>query len=161
MVDEGIVDCIVRLPDKLFMTTGIPACLFFLSKNRDGKDGDHRERLDEVLFIDASKMGEMASRRLRVFNDQDIEKIAETYHKWRTAVDGYEDVAGFCKVAALEEVKAQDYKLTPGIYVGTEEEENDGVPFEEKMERLKTKLSQQFEKSNELQERITKNLTNI
>jgi type I restriction enzyme M protein len=84
MVDEGMVDCIVRLPDKLFMTTGIPACLFFLSKDRDGH-GEHRERKNEILFIDASKLGEMATRRLRVFSDDDINKIANTYHLWRNS----------------------------------------------------------------------------
>ncbi|MBA7543180.1 hypothetical protein ES705_35510 [subsurface metagenome] len=157
MVDNGIIDCIVRLPDKLFMTTGIPACLFFLSRNREGKDG-YRTRKEEILFIDASKMGEMATRRLRVFSDEDIAKISGLYNEWRKVNGKYEDVAGFCKVATLEEVQAQDYKLTPGIYVGTEEEEDDGIPFEEKMAGLKTKLKKQFEKSIELQERILKNL---
>ena len=83
MVDHNMVDCIVRLPDKLFSTTGIPACIFFLSKNRDGKDGEHRERLNEILFIDASKMGTMASRKLRVFSEKDIKEITDTYHSWR------------------------------------------------------------------------------
>ena len=140
MVDNSMVDAIVRLPDKLFLTTGIPACLFILSKNRNGKDGTHRERNNEVLFIDASKMGTMASRKLRVFEDKDIEKIAGTYHKWRTIGEEYEDEEGFCKAATIEEVKKQDYKLTPGIYVGTEAEEDDGIPFEEKMETLKAQL---------------------
>jgi len=157
MVDNGIIDCIVRLPDKLFMTTGIPACLFFLSRNWEGKDG-YRTRKEETLFIDASKMGEMATRRLRVFSDEDIAKISGVYNQWRKVDGNYEDVPGFCKMAILDEVKKQDYKLTPGIYVGTEEEEDDGIPFEEKMAGLKTKLKKQFEKSIELQERILKNL---
>jgi type I restriction enzyme M protein len=207
MVDEGMVDCIVRLPDKLFMTTGIPACLFFLSKDRDGH-GEHRERKNEILFIDASKLGEMATRRLRVFSDDDITKIANTYHLWRNSppqenspLEGgkggvisqegntsgnnslleegtstgvnpplrgvpegrgvYEDTPGFCKSTTLDEVKAQDYKLTPGIYVGTEDEEDDGIPFEEKMEKLKKKLQEQFEKSLELQKTITGNLNSL
>jgi type I restriction enzyme M protein len=335
MVDNSMVDAIVRLPDKLFLTTGIPACLFILSKNRDGRDGIHRERTDEILFIDASKMGTMASRKLRVFSDEDITKIGDTYHAWRSApvtspskeknttntspplkeespkgevvsthqqkeespkrevvhnlpylktfrkklrnnstpaeaklwtllsgkklegrkfrrqhsvanyildfycpseklaieLDGeyhntitqaeydqerdlflnycgikvlrfenkevfnhpeavlenvkkefgwyhnhpafqapllekegnslYQDVDGFCKSATLAEVQKQDYKLTPGIYVGTEAEEDDGIPFEDKMEGLKATLMEQFEKGNELQERIKINLERI
>lgn len=157
MVDNGIIDCIVRLPDKLFMTTGIPACLFFLSRNREGKDG-YRARKDEILFIDASKMGELVTRRLRAFSDEDIEKISGAYNEWRKVEGHYEDIAGFCKVGSLEEVKKQDYKLTPGIYVGTEEEEDDGVTFEEKMEGLKTKLKEQFSKSTDLQKKIQENL---
>ncbi len=207
MVDEGMIDSIVRMPDKLFMTTGIPACLFFLSKDRDGH-ADHRDRKNEILFIDASKMGDMATRRLRVFSDADITKITDTYHAWRSkhtlpaqagpnpshethtpsplpqqagSQEGnietanrphttnslleegkggvtYQDTPGFCKSTTLEEVKAQDYKLTPGIYVGTEAEKDDGVPFEEKMEKLKNKLKEQFELSIELQKTITNNL---
>ncbi|MEQ8472500.1 MAG: N-6 DNA methylase [Marinoscillum sp.] len=328
MVDNSMVDAIVRLPDKLFLTTGIPACLFILSKNRDGRDGIHRKRTDEILFIDASKMGTMASRKLRVFSDEDIKKIGDTYHSWHSTssppskeeypqgsttihsppskggvleegggsinnlpylktfrkelrnnatpaeaklwtmisgkkldgrkfrrqhsvgnyildfycpsenlaieMDGevhnnatqaeydrerdlflnhygikvlrfenkevfdhpeqlleevkkefrwferqpphrqpavpllekegsrvYQDIDGFCKAASLEEVKKQDYKLTPGIYVGSEAEVDDGVPFDEKMEGLKATLMEQFEKSNELQERIKANLDRI
>src|SRR5680860_1019227 len=123
MVDNSMVDCIVRLPDKLFLTTGIPACLFILSKNRDGKDEIHRERNNEILFIDASKMGTMASRKLRVFTDDDVSRIATTYHNWRTVIASettqsqpYLDIEGFCKAAAIAEVQKQDYKLTPGIY---------------------------------------------
>ena len=157
MVDNGIIDCIVRLPDKLFMTTGIPAALFFLSNNREGKDG-YRVRKNEILFVDASKMGEMVNRRLRVFSDEDITKISGLYNEWRKVEGKCQDIPGLCKVATLEEVKEQDYKLTPGIYVGTEDEEDDGVPFKEKMAGLKAKLKKQFEKSIELQERILKNL---
>lgn len=165
MVDNGMIDAIVRLPDKLFLTTGIPACLFILSKNRDGKDGTHRQRQDEILFLDASKMGTMASRKLRVFTDEDVTRIADAYHAWRNTseackergLDAYEDIDGFCKAATLEEVQAQDYKLTPGIYVGTEAEEDDGIPFEEKMETLKATLTQQFEKGEELKKQILKN----
>ena len=161
MVDNSMIDCIVRLPDKLFLTTGIPACLFILSKNRDGKDGQHRKRNNEVLFIDASKMGEMASRKLRVFKDDDISKIAAVYHNWRNASGNYEDVDGFVKSATIEEIQKQDYKLTPGIYVGTEVEEDDGIPFEEKMAELKATLLEQFKKSSELQKEIEKNFDRI
>jgi type I restriction enzyme M protein len=165
MVDNSMVDAIVRLPDKLFLTTGIPACLFILSKNRDGKDGTHRERNNEILFLDASKMGTMASRKLRVFADADIDKIATTYHSWRTVTlsedEGYEDIDGFSKATTLAEVQKQDYKLTPGIYVGTEAEEDDGIPFEEKMETLKAKLLGHFEKSEELKKQIIANFEKL
>lgn len=174
MVDSGMVDCIVRLPDKLFLTTGIPACIFILSKNRDGKDGEHRERLNEVLFIDMSKMGRMESRKLRVFDEADLQKATDTYHAWRNnpnvtssdtrgtselyrEVDDYEDQPGFCYSATIDEVAKQDYKLTPGIYVGTEAVEDDGIPFEDKMETLKTQLQEQFAKGNELQQQILEN----
>jgi type I restriction enzyme M protein len=167
MVDNSMVDCIVRLPDKLFLTTGIPACIFILSKNRDGKDGIHRERNNEVLFIDTSKMGTMESRKLRVFTDDDIDKVTETYHNWRNtnnvtlgAGEGsqpYENIDGFCYSATLEEVEKQDYKLTPGIYVGSEAVEDDGIPFEEKMASLKEQLQAHFKKGNELQQQILDN----
>ncbi len=161
MVDHKMIDAIVRLPDKLFLTTGIPACIFILSKNRDGKDGQQRNRLDEILFLDASKMGEMASRKLRVFTDEHVQKIAQTYHQWRTPKGEYEDIAGFCKSATIEEVQKQDYKLTPGIYVGVEAEEDDGIPFEEKMASLKATLLEQFKKGDELKQQIIANFEKI
>ena len=174
MVENSMIDAIVRLPDKLFLTTGIPACIFILSKNRDGKDGTHRERTNEILFLDASKMGTMASRKLRVFSDEDVEKIAATYQAWRNLstaevlataealeARAYQNIDGYCKAATLEEVRAQDFKLTPGIYVGTEAAEEDSEPFEEKMARLQAQLLEQFEKGNELQERIKMNFDKI
>ncbi len=168
MVDNSMVDCIVRLPDKLFLTTGIPACIFILSKNRDGKDGIHRERNNEILFIDTSKMGTMESRKLRVFTDDDINKVTETYHNWRninkdSSLRGtkqslaYHNIDGFCYSATLKEVQKQDYKLTPGIYVGTEAVEDDGIPFEDKMANLKIQLQEQFVKGNKLQKQILEN----
>ncbi len=160
MLNEGMIDCIVRLPDKLFLTTGIPACLFFLSKTRKGNKL-HRERKDEILFIDANKMGEMTNRRLRVLTDTEIKKIADVYHNWRNIKGKYKDVQAFCKSAALKEVIKQDYKLTPGIYVGSEDAEIDLIPFEEKMKGLKATLKEQFAKSNELQKRIEKNLNSL
>ena len=180
MVDSGMVDCIVRLPDKLFLTTGIPACIFILSKNRDGKDGGHRERLNEILFIDMSKLGRMESRKLRVFDEADLEKATDTYHAWRNSTviasasstealakeeakqsHEYNDEPGFCYSASIEEVAKQDYKLTPGIYVGTDAVEDDGIPFEDKMETLKTQLQEQFAKGNELQQQILENFEKL
>ena len=160
MLNEGMIDCIVRMPDKLFLTTGIPACIFFLSKTRKGNK-DHRERKNEVLFIDANKMGEMLNRKLRVLTDAETEKIADVYHNWRNIKGKYKDVQAFCKAATLEEIIKQDYKLTPGIYVGSEDAEIDDVPFEVRMDALKATLKEQFAKSNELQKRIEKNLNQL
>ncbi|WP_281632490.1 type I restriction-modification system subunit M [Flavobacterium luteolum] len=161
MINNSMIDCIVRLPDKLFLTTGIPACIFILSKNRDGKDGVHRERNNEILFIDTSKMGTMESRKLRVFTDADIDKVAETYHAWRNINSIYENSDGYSYNATIEEVRKQDYKLTPGIYVGTEEVEDDGILFDDKMKFLKKQLEEQFAKGNELQQRILSNFNKL
>jgi type I restriction enzyme M protein len=161
MITNGMIDCIVQLPDRLFLTTGIPACLFILSKNRDGKDGIHRLRTNEILFIDARKQGTMVTRRLRAFSEEDIAKVANAYHQWRNIGGSHQDIEGFCKSATLEEVAAQKYILTAGRYVGSEAEEDDGIPFEEKMEHLSTKLKEQFARSNELQERILKKLESL
>ena len=168
MIENGMVDCIVQMPDKLFLTTGIPACLFILSKNRNGKDGVHRERKNEILFIDARKLGKMVSRRLRVFEDEDLKKIADAYHSWRNCqpVDCQTepvevDVPGFCKTATLDEVKANNYVLSPGRYVGTEAEEDDGISFEEKMKKLTEKLREQFEEGERLEKVIKENLKGI
>ncbi|WP_106497280.1 type I restriction-modification system subunit M [Lentibacillus sp. Marseille-P4043] len=159
-VDGGYIDCIVALPEKLFLSTGIPVCLFFLSKTRDG-DGDHRERKNEILFIDARQKGSLVSRKQKALSEEEIAGIAEVYHTFKFDEEAVKDVAGFCKVATLDEVKENDYKLTPGIYVGTEEIEDDGVPFEEKMEFLRTKLFEQFEESDRLQEKIRKDLEGL
>jgi type I restriction enzyme M protein len=161
LVDEGYIDCIVQLPEKLFFTTGIPCCLFFLSKNRDGK-GEFRERKNEILFIDARKMGSLVSRKQKALSKEEIQRIAAVYHAYKNKdSEGYEDIAGFCKVASVEEVKANDYKLTPGIYVGTEVSDEDDVPFEEKMAELTQRLFEQFEESNRLQEKIKKDLEGL
>jgi type I restriction enzyme M protein len=168
MVNNNMIDCIVRLPDKLFLTTGIPACIFILCRNRDGKDGIHRKRTDEILFIDTSKMGTMESRKLRVFTDTDIDKVAATYHAWRNntdcqaePVEAYTNQDGYCYAATKEEVQKQDYKLTPGIYVGSEEVEDDGILFVDKMEALKKQLQEQFDKGNELQSKIIANFEKL
>jgi type I restriction enzyme M protein len=161
MIDESYVDCIVQLPEKLFFTTGIPCCLFFLSKNRDGKNG-FRERKNEILFIDARKMGSLVSRKQKALSKEETDHIAAVYHAYKNDDDKtYEDVAGFCKVAATEEVQKNDYKLTPGMYVGTETVEEDDIPYEEKMAELQQLLLEQFDESNRLQEKIKKDLEGL
>ena len=152
ILNNDLVDCIVALPDKLFYTTGIPVCIWFFNRDKKHKG--------QTLFIDARKMGDMVNRRLRELSDEDIKKIADTYISWQKE-ENYEDVKGFCKVANMDEIKDNDYILTPGRYVGIEDVEDDGEPFEEKMERLTKTLSEQFTKSRELEEEIRKQLGGI
>jgi len=159
LITEGLVDCMVALPTQLFFNTQIPACLWFLARNR--QNHNLRERSNEILFIDARKIGTMTSRKNKAFSDEDIAKISEVYHSWRRIEGNYEDIQGFCKAATLAEVEANNYVLTPGRYVGTEEVEDDGVSFEEKVTALSESLKSHFEKSIELQERIKNNLNKI
>ena len=159
MIEAGIVDCMVALPAQLFYNTMIPACLWFLA--RDRTNHKFRDRSNEILFVDARKLGTMVTRRNKEFTDEDIAKISSTYHAWRGEGDEYADIPGFCKAATLEEIRANNYVLMPGRYVGTEEAEDDGVPFEEKMVELTAQLADQFAKGIELQERIRENLKGI
>jgi len=156
IVEADVVDCIVALPGQLFYNTMIPACLWFVS--RDRKDHKFRNRQGEVLFIDARNMGQMVDRRHRKLSEEDVQKIAVTYHAWRGEAGIYEDVKGFCKAAKLDEIRKHGHILTPGRYVGAEEAEEDAEPFDEKMKRLTSELAGQFEKSKELEEEIGKNL---
>ena len=183
IVEAKLVDCIVALPDKLFYNTGIPACLWFIS--RDRKNHDFRDREEEILFIDVRNLGEMVTRRNRVFSDDDIARIADTYHAWRSkegvgrvsdsvtrqanaadvglrcANPTYEDIKGFCKAASLEEVRKHRHVLTPGRYVGIPDEEDDGVPFEEKMAKLTAELAEQMQQGEALDARIRENLAKV
>jgi type I restriction enzyme M protein len=159
LIQEGVVDCMVALPTQLFYNTQIPACLWFLARNRTNHK--FRNRSNEILFIDARNQGQMVSRKNRMLADEDITKIANTYHSWRNLNGNYEDIAGFCKSASMEEVEANNFVLTPGRYVGAEDLEDDGIPFEEKVATITSSLSEQFAKSNELQERIRVNLVKI
>lgn len=159
LIEAGLVDCIVALPSQLFYTTQIPACLWFVS--RDRYDHKFRNRTDEILFIDARKMGSMVSRKNRELTDADIEKISGVYHAWRTVDGKYEDVKGFCKAAKIAEVEKSGFVLTPGRYVGTDFVEEDSEVFEERMGRITKELSDQFKQSKELEGRIKKNLKNI
>jgi len=160
IVEANIVDCIVALPSQLFYNTMIPACLWFIS--RDKKDNKFKDRRGRILFIDARKMGVMVDRRHRELTDEEIKKIADTYHTWRGENNKkYQDISGFCKSATIEEVKKHDYILTPGRYVGFEEQEEDEEVFEEKMKKLTSELAKQMKESKKLDEEIKKNLERI
>jgi type I restriction enzyme M protein len=164
MAEADLVDCMVALPSQLFYNTMIPACLWFIA--RDKQNNRFRDRRGEVLFIDARKLGVMVDRRHRELAKEDVKKIADIYHAWRgELVDAqkmeYADVAGFCKSVKLDEIRKQGHILTPGRYVGTEEEEDDGEEFEEKMQRLTTELLSQMEEANKIDNDIRKKLESI
>ena len=160
LVDAKLVDAIVALPEKLFYSTPIAVSLWILNRNK--KDNPKfREREDEILFIDARNLGTMVDIRHRELSEEDIKKITDTYHKYRNLNGQYEDIQGFCKVAKLDEVREHEYVLTPGRYVGIEEQEDDGIPFEEKMAALTSELGELFAKSRSLEEEIRKNLGGI
>ena len=159
LVENDLVDCIVALPKQLFYNTGIPACIWFISRKRTG-NGD-RKRTGEILFIDASEIGFMADRTHREFTEKDVAKISDTYHEWRKRDSKYEDIKGFCKSANIEEITKHNFVLTPGRYVGIKDEEDDGIPFEEKMTELATKLSEQMKEEKRLDEEIKKQLKNV
>jgi type I restriction enzyme M protein len=163
LIDNDLVECVVAMPDKLFYTTGIPVCLWFITKNKKQrtqkiKDGVKifRNRQNEVLFIDARKLGTMIDRTLRELDDNDIKQITSTFHAWRghKEVGDYEDIQGICKSSTIKDIKENNYNLTPGRYVGIEELEDDGIPFEEKMQTLSSELYELFNKSDKLQDSI-------
>jgi type I restriction enzyme M protein len=158
LIEAGLVDCIVNLPAKLFLNTQIPACLWFLSREKE-TDPKHPRR-NKILFIDARNMGTLINRRTRQLTDDDIRKIADTYHSWKKDEGSYEDVPGFCKSATLDEVRELDYVLTPGRYVGLPEEEDD-FDFEERVKKLTAELKEQMEESKKLDERIKENLAKV
>lgn len=148
IVNADLVDCIIAMPTQLFYTTQIPVSLWFISKRK--------KQAGKTLFIDARKMGDMVSRKLRELTDEDIKKIADTYNAY---VNGtLEDVKGFCAVVDTEKIAEQDCILTPGRYVGVEEQEDDGEPFEEKMVRLTSELSDLFKQSHKLEAEIKEKL---
>jgi type I restriction enzyme M protein len=159
IIEADLVDCMIALPSQLFYNTMIPACLWFVARNK--KNHKFRDRKDEVLFIDARKMGVMVDRRHRELTDEEVRKIASIYHAWRGERGKYEDILGFCKAVKLDEIRKHSHILTPGRYVGAEEIEDDGEPFEEKMGRLTGELAGQFEKSSILETEIRKNLSGI
>ncbi|MFZ3076941.1 MAG: class I SAM-dependent DNA methyltransferase [Candidatus Aenigmatarchaeota archaeon] len=159
IIDADLIDCMVALPSQLFYNTMIPACLWFVA--RDKKNHKFRDRRGEVLFIDARKMGVLVDRRHRELTDEEVGKISSAYHAWRGEGGKYKDVPGFCKVVKLEEIIKQGFILTPGRYVGAEEAAEDSEPFDEKMKKLTNELAEQFKKSAELEVQIKKNLKGI
>ena len=145
LLENDLVDCILSMPSNLFYTVTVPCSIWIINRNKKQKG--------HILFINASNMGTMVTRKLRELSKEEILKIAETYHNYQND-NNYEDVLGYCKKATLEEIESNDYVLTPGRYVGTEEVEDDGIPFEEKMKTLTEELSNQFKQSNKLDEEI-------
>ena len=164
MLEADVVDCMVALPGQLFYSTQIPACLWILAKGRSNglvRKTRLRDRRGQVLFIDARNMkGEMVDRTRRELTDEEIKKIADTYHAWRGEKDAgeYADVPGFCKSATLDEIRKHDYVLTPGRYVGAAAQEDDGEPFEVKMARLAAQWRQQRAEAARLDAAIEANL---
>ncbi|HCD7425424.1 TPA: type I restriction-modification system subunit M [Citrobacter werkmanii] len=173
MIENDLIDCMIALPGQLFFTTQIPVCLWFMTKLKaaDPAKG-YRNRQGETLFIDARNLGTMINRTTKELTADDIATIADTYHAWRSTPEElaervkrgdsklaqYEDQAGFCKVATIEEIKANDYVLTPGRYVGAAEQEDDGVAFETKMRELSQTLFAQMKQAEELDKAIRQNL---
>jgi type I restriction enzyme M protein len=152
LVAADLVDCIVAMPDRLFFNTGIPVALWFVSKDRHGNG--HRKRVGEILFIDARKLGRMETRRLRVLDEPDIAKIADTYHTWRNHDGVHEDVPGFCRAAPRDEIASHDFVLTPGRYVGAEEGEADDEPIEARIEHLTKELFIEFDRGADLERAV-------
>ena len=157
IIEAGLVDCIIALPGQLFRSTQIPACLWFLRRGRRNE-----KRSGETLFIDARKMGHMLDRTRRDLSQEDIARIADSYHAWRGKdADEYADVPGFCKSATLEEVRKHGHVLTPGRYVGATPQEDDGEPFAEKMARLSAQWREQQAEAQRLDAAIEENLARL
>ncbi len=185
IIDADLVDCMVALPGQLFYSTQIPACLWFIARNKSGHlspsgrgaGGEGRDRRGQVLFLDARKLGRMVDRLHRELTDEDIARIANAYHAWRTRGphpafghplpagegrgEGYKDTPGFCKSATLEEIREHGYVLTPGRYVGAEVQEDDDEPFEEKMKRLVATVREQQAEAASLDAAIAANLKEL
>jgi len=164
LIEEDLIECMVALPGQLFTNTQIPACIWFLTKNKGARTSASgrklRDRKGEVLFIDARNLGFMKDRVLRDFTDEDLSQVTDAFHNWQTC-EGYEDVAGFVKSAKIELIQKHDYVLTPGRYVGAADVEEDSEPFAEKMARLTGQLKEQFEESDRLEVEIKGNLKGL
>nr|WP_321405396.1 class I SAM-dependent DNA methyltransferase [uncultured Carboxylicivirga sp.] len=154
LVENDLVECIVMLPKALFFNTGIPACLWFLRRGKKQRNG-------ETLFIDASDLGVMINRKNRVLEAEDVSKVADVYHNWLKQSEDYEDVKGFCKSATIEDIQKHKFVLTPGRYVGIPDEEDDGIPFQEKIDTLTTRLREQMNQAQELDKEIKTQLAKI
>ena len=151
ILKADLVEGVVAMPSQLFYTTGIPVSLWFLNRNK--------EQVGKVLFVDARNMGTMITRKLRELSEEDIAKIAKTFNDFSNGI--LENEKGYCKAVTLEDIAKQDYILTPGRYVGIAETKDDGEPFQEKMERLTTELSDLFAQSHDMEEEIRKQLASI
>ena len=152
LIENDLVDCIISMPTNLFYTVTVPCSIWIINRNKKQKG--------KTLFINANNLGTMVTRRLRELSEEDIKKIAEMYHNYQND-ENYENIIGFCYCASTEEIKSNDYVLTPGRYVGVEDTEDDGIPFEEKMKNITSDLSRHFEESHRLEEEIKKNLKAI
>lgn len=159
LVKADLIDCIVMLPTQLFYNTGIPACLWFISRYKNGNK--YRDRKGEVLFIDASEIGEMINRRNRILTDDDISLIADTYHQWRILEGNYQDRQGFCKSAKLADIEKHKFVLTPGRYVGIPDEEDDGISFEYKRDQLMAELGEELAEAEILDKEIREQLAKV
>lgn len=152
IIENDLVDCIIAMPTNLFYTVTVPCSIWIINRNKKQKS--------KTLFINATNLGTMVTRRLRELSEDDIKKVANTYRNYQND-ENYENIKGFCYSSTTEEIKSNDYVLTPGRYVGVEETEDDGIPFEEKMKNITSELSKQFEESHKLEEEIRKNLKAI
>ena len=161
MIEADLVDCMVALPSQLFYNTQIPACLWFLSRNKT--NGKFRNRTNEILFIDAREMGSMISRKQKEFTEEDIVKIAETYHSWRGKEwqEKYKNIPGFCKSANIQEIRKNNHILTPGRYIDFKEAEEDGEVFDDKMIQLTITLKEQMQKASAIDQAIKESLKKI
>jgi len=176
LIENDLVDCMVSLPSQFFYNTQIPACLWFMARNKEGSKGNGsslplRNRNNEILFIDARELGTMISRKQKELSEKDIAKISDTYHNWRNKFPssggvvedrgGYKHIAGFCKSANIQDVRKNNYILTPGRYIDFSAVAEDGIAFDDKMQTLTSTLSEQMQKADELDEAIKVNLTKI
>jgi type I restriction enzyme M protein len=167
LVEADLVECIVALPAQLFYTTGIPVCLWFLTRDKTSRlvksERPQRDRRGEVLFIDARNLGSMVDRTLRELSADDMRRIADTYHAWRGEPDlaEYADVPGFCAGVTLDAIREHDHVLTPGRYVGAEVAEDDGEPLDEKITRLTTEIRDGFERRAHLQEEVLRAMSGL
>ena len=149
LIENDLVDCIISMPTNLFYTVTVPCSIWIINRNKKQKG--------KTLFINANNLGTMVTRRLRELSEEDIKKVAETYHNYQNS-ENYDNINGFCYCALTEEIKSNDYVLTPGRYVGVEDVEDDGIPFDEKMKNITSDISKQFEESHRLEEEIKRNL---